>query len=82
MKKKLLKGKELEDRADELGVSKDHCYTQAGLNEPELQRRVLEAERANRESKLWLIAVIAAIASVFSAVAAWVAVINNRGTNI
>jgi hypothetical protein len=75
MNRKLLKGKELEARADALGVSRNHCYSEAGLNEPELQRRVLEAERANRESRLWLVAVIAGVTSFFSAVAAWLAVL-------
>ena len=40
----------------------------------ELQRRLIEAERSHRESKLWLIAVISAIASVVSAITALVAV--------
>jgi type IV secretory pathway component VirB8 len=40
-----------------------------------LQRRVIEAERSHRESRLWLIAVISSIASVISAATAIVAVV-------
>jgi hypothetical protein len=43
------------------------------VSDPELQRRVIEAERSIRESKLWLIAMISAIASVLNAAAVWVA---------
>ena len=75
MSKKLLNGKELLARARELGISEHDLYRESGPNEAELQRRVLEAERAHRESRLWLVAVIAAIASLFSAVAAWLAVL-------
>jgi hypothetical protein len=41
----------------------------------ELQRRVIEAKRANREGRLWLVALISAIASVFAAIAARAAVL-------
>jgi hypothetical protein len=72
----MLKGDELRARAEELGVSMGRLYDSDGhISEPELQRRVLEAERANRESRLWLIALISAIASVVSAIAACVAVL-------
>ena len=72
--KKILQGKELENRAEELGVSFDRLYSEAGINEPELQKRVLEAERSLRESRLWQIALTSSIASVVSAIAAWFAV--------
>ena len=75
MAKKLLQGQELKQRAIELGVSTHELSDSRGIeSEPELQRRVLEAERSVRENKLWLIAVISAIASLFSAIAAWLAV--------
>jgi hypothetical protein len=76
----LLKGPALLKRAQELGVdttgepsarSTDGAAPQA--SDHELQRRVLEAERSIRESRLWLLTIIAALASVVSAVAAWVA---------
>ena len=77
--RRLLQGDALEKRADELGVPKDGPFTHSvatrRVSDVELQRRVIEAERSVRESKLWLIATISAIASVVSAVAAWVAVL-------
>lgn len=73
---KLLKGDELTARAEELGVSLSQLYDSKGhINEPELQRRVAEAERSIRESKLWVVAVIAAMAAVISALGAWAAVL-------
>lgn len=55
---KILQSKELEERVKELGISLDRLYSEAGINEPELQRRVLEAERSLRESRLWIIVFI------------------------
>lgn len=40
----------------------------------ELQRQVIDAERRIRESRLWILAVVSAVASVLSAIAAFVAV--------
>ena len=75
MRKAILQGEELIDHAQKLGVSMAELYDTKGiLSEPELQRRVAEAERSLRESRLWVIAVIAAIASAVSAIAAWAAV--------
>jgi len=36
--------------------------------------KIIELERANREEKLWIIALLSAIASILSALAAWFAV--------
>lgn len=76
---KELRGKALEKRAEELGVSLDEAwdYTseKAFLKEPELQRRVREAEQARRQRGVWIVALIASIASACSAIAAWVAVL-------
>ena len=36
--------------------------------------KIIELERANREGKLWVIALLSAIASILSALAAWFAV--------
>ena len=36
--------------------------------------KIIELERANRDEKLWMIALLSAIASMFSALAAWYAV--------
>jgi hypothetical protein len=77
----LLTGAALENRARELGVDVEgEPRTQSSSGRApraadyELQRRVLEAERGIRESRLWLLAVISAIASALSAAAALVAV--------
>ena len=77
----LLTGAALESRDRELGVDIEgdpHIHSSSGhaprASEYELQRRVLEAERGIRESRLWTLAVISAIASVLSAAAAMIAV--------
>ncbi len=77
----LLTGAALENRARELGVDVEgepRTQSSSGraprASDYELQRRVLEAERGIRESRLWLLAVISAIASVLSAAAAMIAV--------
>jgi len=44
-------------------------------DDAELQCRVLNAERGIRESRMWLLALLSAIASIVSAIAAWVAVL-------
>ena len=74
---KLLKGEQLEERALELGVdiqgspiTQSVSGKQIKADDHELQKRVIEAERSRRESKLWLIALISAIASVVSAATA------------
>ena len=36
--------------------------------------KIIELERSQREEKLWIIALLSAIASILSALAAWVAV--------
>ena len=77
----LLTGAALESRARELGVdieSDPRTHSSSGraprASDYELQRRVLEAERGIRESRLWILAVLSAIASVLSAAAAMIAV--------
>ena len=80
--RKLPTGQDLEQVVDELGVSRFGTVVEAEVpwgrqtttNEAELQRRVLEVLRAHRESYLWLIALVSALASLASAMAAWVAV--------
>jgi hypothetical protein len=78
---KLLQGDELERRARELGIDIQGdpiCQSSSGrrkrADDAQLQQRVIEAERSIRESRLWIIAVISATASVFSAIAAVIAV--------
>ena len=62
--------------AKEYGVSTHGTLkTASGLsNIPELQSRIINAQRAIREGRLWWVALISAIASMFSLLAAWVAV--------
>ncbi len=77
---KLLQGDELEKRAIKLGVDiQGPPITQSvsgrhkRADDCELQRRVIEAERSERESKLWIIALASAVASIVSAITAlWV----------
>jgi hypothetical protein len=68
---------ELRKLAQSLGCSLDSTYS--GQNAKHLQeeviRRIQEAARSLREARLWWIAVISAIASAFSALAAWFAVL-------
>ena len=80
--KRALQGEALEARARELGVDIEgelRPQSSSGRSprapDYELQRRVLEAERAGRESKLWILAVVSAVASVLSAPAALIAVL-------
>lgn len=82
--KKLPTGETLRKRADSLGVwiystdainTEKHGTVPLVVDDYELQRRVIEAERHIREHNLWIIAVTSAILSVISAIAAWVAVL-------
>lgn len=62
--------------ADKLGCSLSSTYTSDGKHlEEEVIRRIQDAARSKRESCLWWIAFISAIASAFSALAAWFAVL-------
>jgi len=79
--KKLPEGKELEDRAKRLGcdiqgdlITQSSSGRRQRTSDYELQRRVIEAERLIRESRLWIIALISAIASAISAAIAIIAV--------
>lgn len=73
-------GENLKKEAKELGLSEDGWYDHRGtvrevFREAAVQARVREAKRARRENRLWIIAIISALASFFSAVAAWLAVV-------
>ena len=77
----LLTGEALESRARALGVDiegEPRTHSSSGraprASDYELQRRILEAEQGIRESRLWILAVISAIAAVLSAAAAMIAV--------
>jgi len=78
-KGKLLQGDALRERVKKLGVSPwmwDMVDKMGQAAEPKLQRRVMEAERHFRNSKLWWIAFVSVLASLFSAIAAWYAVLH------
>jgi len=66
--------KALREYAQELGCSLSSSYAPEGKHlEEEIVRRIQDAMRSIRESRMWWIAILAAIASVFSALAAWFA---------
>lgn len=78
---KLLAGEELEKRCREFGVdttgeprTQSVSGSRSRASDFELQHRLMEAERSARENKLWVVALVSAVASMVSAVAAWVAV--------
>ena len=79
--KKLPIADDLEKQCQELGIDitgEPRTQSSSG-NRPratdfELQRRFIEAQRSAREHNLWIVALISAIASLFSALAAWIAV--------
>src|SRR6266542_6360727 len=59
---KLLRGQELLEYADRLGVSLKHTHDgDANLLEADLQRRVLDAEKAIRERRGYAVAVSSAV---------------------
>lgn len=74
--KRLPLGEELNKLARKLGVTFHESALAAGGSENEaiMQARVLAALREQRDSKLWIIALISAIASALSALVAWWAV--------
>lgn len=79
---KLLTGQALVNCARELGVNTDgpprsHSVSGAGrlADEATLQQRVMEAERHLREHRLWIIALVSAVASVLSALTAVIALV-------
>lgn len=77
--RKLPTVEELKQRCQELGVDTTEVWFQSGkradARPEELQRRLIEAERSLREHRLWIVAVVSAIASLASAIAACYAVI-------
>lgn len=75
MKKKLPQGDALTKRAENLGVSLHATVNGTGQDDAILQERVMAAEKHEREHRLWIIALISAIASLISALAAWCAIL-------
>ncbi len=76
MSKKLLKGKELDKRMIELGISMaNHTVGSISDLEWKYQELVMNAERSIRDGRLWVVALVSAIASLASAVTAMVTVL-------
>ncbi len=82
---KLPTGEELDKRCQRLGVditgeprTQSASGSRPRASDFELQRRLIEAERSNREHKLWVVALVSALASVVSALAAWFAVMGGK----
>ncbi|WP_169701545.1 hypothetical protein [Desulfobulbus propionicus] len=71
---KLKTGDALLKEAQKLGVSTSEIG--GPENWAELQTRVMEAKRFKRESLAWAVALASAIASAFSAAAAWYAIVS------
>ena len=65
--------------AESIGCSVDSTYIHSGdvskHDTPEVIRRIREAARSQREEQLWVVAVLSAVASIISALAAWCAVL-------
>ena len=60
---------------DDLGITHDSATTSAGEDRSIMQARVLAMLNERRNSRMWVIALISAITSLISAIAAWTAVI-------
>jgi len=65
---------EIEAECKRLNISFDCSSNSTGLDRAEMQKRILAVWSNNRNSSLWIIALISAIASTFSALAAIIAV--------
>jgi hypothetical protein len=82
MANRLLSGDALKKRAEELNVDMtgEPIYASISgrrkIEEAELQKRVIEAERSLREKNLWRLALISAIASVISTSVALIAIVS------
>lgn len=65
--------RKIQEYAQELGIPSNADFN--GNQHYEMLRRVLEVGRSHRESRLWIIALLSAIAAIVSALAAWFAVL-------
>jgi hypothetical protein len=71
MKKLPSTDEEIRKECIKLGISFDCSENSTGLDRAEMQRRILTVWANNRNESLWKIALISAIASVGSAIAAF-----------
>ena len=65
---------ELKKFGKELGISIKHLETGNSRDEESILERIYDGISLKREHGLWVIAVISAVVSVISAIAAWTAV--------
>lgn len=68
-------GEELFEEAKKLGVATDGIFQNSTIREGALQERVRSAKNTRYARLTWVIALISAIASAISAIAAWYAVL-------
>lgn len=69
----------LRELAQELGCSLESTYTENAKHlESIVVARIREAARSQREGRMYWIAVLAAAASMVSAIAAWCAVLSRK----
>ena len=74
---KLLQGEALRKHARELGIDVDNTSSNAAsfaLSDSEIQDRVMAFEDHKRQDRLWIVALVSAIASALSAAAAFLAI--------
>jgi hypothetical protein len=81
--KKLPTGKSLERLAEKLGcdiqgepITQSSSGRHSRASDYELQKRVIEAQRARREQSLWILALLSSMAAVISALTAIIAVLS------
>ena len=73
-------GQELIEEAKRLGLSLEDTYPTrsygaSSVAEPKLQQKVRDAKNSRYARLTWIIALVSAVASVISAIAAWFAVL-------
>jgi len=74
MRKLPITDEEIEAECKRLNITQHSSCDGAGLDKAEMQRRILAVWANNRNSSLWIIALLSAIASIISAATAIVAV--------
>ena len=72
--KKLPRGEKLEKLAEKYGITNHSSATNTGTDDSILQERLIRYLESKRNSRMWVVALLSAIASVASALAAWYAV--------
>lgn len=78
MKKLPITDEEILEECKRLNITQHSSCDGAGLDKAEMQRRILAAWENERNSSLWLLAFLSAIASILSAAAAIIAVCTGK----